>query len=152
MQKRMFSYALLILVSVAVIIACKKSSDNNNTTKTKTQLITSATWKFDNAKVAGADISAFLDACDKDNTVTFTSNGSGTADEGATKCDAADPQSVPFTWTFENNETTLQASAPLFPGGNGTFTIITLNDTQLVVSQDIDVSGSSQNAVITMKH
>jgi hypothetical protein len=102
--------------------------------------------------VAGTDISALLDACDKDNTVTFVSNGTGTADEGPTKCNSADPQTVSFTWTFGNNETTLQASAPLFPGGNGAFTIVTLTDTQLIVSQDITVSGITQNAVITMKH
>jgi hypothetical protein len=153
MQKRVFFYGLLIVFSGIVVIACKKSGGyNNSTPKTKTELITASVWKFDNAKVAGADISAFLDACDKDNTVTFVSNGNGTADEGATKCNAADPQTVAFTWTFENNETTLNATAPLFPGGNGIFTIITLTDTQLVVSQDITVQGSTQNAVITLKH
>jgi Lipocalin-like domain len=153
MQKKIFYSAISIFFIGVFIIACKKNSDyNNNTPKTKTELISASVWKFDNAKVSGVDISGFLDDCDKDNTVTFVSNGSGTADEGPTKCNSADPQTVSFTWTFENNETTLQATAPLFPGGNGTFTIVTLTDAQLVVSQDITVSGVTQNAVITLKH
>lgn len=152
MQKKILYSAISIFFISVFIIACKKNSDNSNTPKTKTDLISASVWKFDNAKVAGVDISGLLDDCDKDNTATFVSNGSGTADEGPTKCNAADPQTVSFTWTFENNETTLQATAPLFPGGNGTFTIVTLTDTQLVVSQDITVSGVTQNAVITFKH
>ncbi|MEJ0103122.1 MAG: hypothetical protein WDO19_11430 [Bacteroidota bacterium] len=39
-----------------------------------------------------------------------------------------------------------------FPGGNGAFTIVTLTDARLIVSQDITVSGVTQNAVITLKH
>ena len=152
MQKKILYSAISIFFIGSFIVACKKNSDNNNTPKTKTELISASAWKFDNAKVSGVDVSGLLDDCDKDNTATFVSNGSGTVDEGPTKCNSADPQTVSFTWTFENNETTLQATAPLFPGGNGTFTIVTLTDTQLVVSQDITVSGVTQNAVITFKH
>ena len=152
MQKKILYAAISIFFISSFIIACKKNSDNNNTPKTKTELISASVWKFDNAKVSGVDISGLLDDCDKDNTVTFVSNGSGTADEGPAKCNSGDPQTISFTWTFENNETTIQATAPLFPGGNGTFTIVTLTDTQLVVSQDITVSGVTQNAVITFKH
>ena len=65
MQKKMLYYSLLILFFGATVESCKKS--NNIAPKTKTQLISSATWKFDNAKVGGTDVSAFLDACKKDN-------------------------------------------------------------------------------------
>jgi hypothetical protein len=148
MQRKILYIVILLLPAFVFFIACKKSSHD----KTKTELIAQSSWKFDNAKVAGTDVSAFLDACDKDNTVLFVSNGTGTADEGATKCKASDPQAVSFTWEFQSNETILHASAPLFPGGNGDFTIITLTDSQFIVSQDITVSGTIQNAVITLKH
>jgi Lipocalin-like domain len=148
MQKKILYIIILLFPAFVFPIACKKSSHD----KTKAELIAQSPWKFDNAKVAGTDVSAFLDDCDKDNTVIFATNGTGTADEGATKCNAADPQTVSFTWEFQSNETILVASAPLFPGGNGTFTIITLTESQLIVSQDIDVSGTTQNAVITLKH
>ncbi|MES1225782.1 MAG: hypothetical protein ABUT20_60450 [Bacteroidota bacterium] len=148
MQKKTLNTIILLLPIVVFLSYCKKSSHE----KTKAELIAQSSWKYDNAKVGGIDVSSFLDDCDKDNIVTFSSNGSGTADEGPTKCNMADPQSVPFTWEFQSSETILHASAPLFPGGNGDFVLITLTDTQLVVSQDITVSGTTQNAVITLKH
>jgi len=35
--------------------------------------------------------------------------------------------------------------------GNDTFTIVSLTETQLIVSQDVDIMGSTQNAVLTFK-
>ena len=120
--------------------------------KTKTQLISASVWKFDNAKVGGNDVTAFLKACEKDNTILFNANGTGTIDEGATKCNAGDPQSRAFTWAFLTNETLLQINTPLFAGGTGNITLVTLSETQLVGSQNIDVNGTSQTAVVTFKH
>ena len=42
-----------------------------------------------------------------------------------------------FTWAFQNNETELMMSAGLFPAGSGLFNIVTLNETTLVVSQNV---------------
>jgi len=138
-----------ILLSGLFFVSCKKSSSHP---KTNTDFLTQASWKFDNAKVNGVDVSSLLKACETDNILTFSSNGSGTLDEGATKCNSSDPQSNPFTWNFTTNETVLHVSAVLFTGGSSDFTIVTLNDTQLVLSQDITVSGTTQNAVVSFKH
>ena len=143
------SITLILLVISLSFAACNKSS---TVAKTKTELITQNTWQFDKATVNGVDVSAFLQACQKDNTIVFVSAGTGTLVEGPTKCSSNDPQTVPFTWNFANNETVLHVSAVLFTGGSSDFTIVTLNDTQLILSQDIDISGSSQNAVVTFKH
>ena len=116
MQKSITGPCVFALLSI-LLFACKKSSDsNNNTPKSKTDLITASLWRFDNAKVAGVDISGSFDDCLKDNTVTFVSNGTGTIDEGPTKCDAADPQTTSFNWSFENNESSIHTTTPLFPG------------------------------------
>ena len=152
MQRKINDIIPAFLSLLILAASCKKSSPDKPADKTNTEIIVQSSWKFDNAKVAGTDISSLLDDCDKDNTVTFSSNGSGIVDEGTSKCDPLDPQTVDFSWNFLNSETTLYASAPLFPGGNGNFTIISLTGTQLVLSQDIDISGSMQNAVITLKH
>lgn len=154
MQKKTFYSGLVILFAVVFTIACKKdssSNNNNNTGKTKTELITSSTWKFDNAKIGTIDVSSYFDDCDKDNTVTFVSNGTGTADEGPTKCDPSDPQTVPFNWSFENNETTIHTSTPLF-AGNGDFNLNILSDTQLAVARDTVLAGITQTFIITLKH
>ena len=139
-------------IIAAVIIftpACKKDS---TPAKTKTELISSSSWKFDYAKVGGTDVSAYLKPCEKDNILVFNAGGSGTIDEGATKCNGADPQTRTFTWSYLNNETLLQINTPLFTGGTGNITLITLTETQLAGSQDIDVGGSTQTAVVTFKH
>jgi len=84
--------------------------------------------------------------------MTFTTAGTGTVDEGLTKCNAGDPQTNPFTWSFATNETVLNISTILFTGGSNTFNIVALNEAQLVVSQTITVGGTPQNAVVTFLH
>ena len=54
-------------------------------------------------------------------------------DEGAAKCNAADPQTKPFTWLFKNTETILSGT---FGFTNGDATILSMNDTNLVVTYD----------------
>jgi hypothetical protein len=145
-------FIIAILSSIIFFAACNKDSDNNNTPKTNTDLLVQSAWKFDNAKVNGADVSSLIQGCQKDNTITFAAGGTGTLDEGATKCNSSDPQSNPFTWNFATNETVLHVSATLFTGGSSDFHIETLNETQLILSQDIDIAGTTQNAVVTFKH
>jgi hypothetical protein len=140
--------AALLLISLA-FTACKKSSTH---VKTKTELLTQSTWRFSSATVGGIDVSAFLQACQRDNILTFVSAGTGTLDEGATKCNAGDPQTTPFIWSFMTNETILHISTILFTGGSSDFNIVTLSETQLVVSQNITVGGSTQNAIVTFIH
>ncbi|HEY2720258.1 MAG TPA: lipocalin family protein [Chitinophagaceae bacterium] len=149
-MKRVNLNLIVLSAFTLLFVSCKKSSGDKP--KTKTDFITEASWKFDNAKVGGADYSSLIQACQKDNTLVFTSNGSGTLDEGITKCNSADPQTNPFTWSFTTNETILHISTVLFTGGSNDFTIVTLNDTQLVLSQNVDIAGTSQNAVVTFKH
>ncbi|HTD94034.1 MAG TPA: lipocalin family protein [Chitinophagaceae bacterium] len=152
MQKQRTYLSLLLLGSLFSLTQCSKDNDDDSTAKTNTELITQSTWKFSDAKVGGASVSAFLKACEKDNTVTLAANGTGIADEGGSKCDVNAQQSTPFTWTFQSNETVLNVSTILFTGGSSTFTIVSLSESTLVVSQDISVSGSTQNAVVTFVH
>jgi hypothetical protein len=144
-------FILAFLSMILVFTACKKDSDNN-TPKTNTDLLVQGSWKFDNATVGGSDVSSLIQGCQKDNTLTFAAGGTGTLDEGATKCNSSDPQSSPFTWSFATNETVLHVSATLFTGGSSDFNIVTLNETQLVLSQNINIAGTSQNAIVSFKH
>ncbi len=153
MKKRLLLFSsILILVSMLHINCSKENGSAPPTSKTKTELIAKATWKFSDAKVNGTSVSSFLQSCQKDNILTFHSAGTGTADEGATKCDPSDPQTSPFTWNFQTNETILFVSTPFFSGGSSTFTLVSLTETELIISQNINVSGSTQNAVITFVH
>jgi hypothetical protein len=151
MKKQIASLIVCSLTILFLLPACQK--DNAVVVaKTKTELISQQTWKFSNATVGGSDVSAALQTCQKDNIMTFVAAGTGSVDEGPTKCNSSDPQTNPFTWNFQSNETILFISTPLFSGGSSTFTLISLSETQLVVSQMIIVGGSPQNAVVTFIH
>lgn len=147
MKKQLLSVITGMAMLLCILPSCGKD-ETPPAPKTKTELISTGTWRFSTATVSGIDISSSLQACQKDNILTFVSAGTGTADEGATKCNAGDPQTSPFTWSFTSAETVLNVSAALFTGGSGTFNIVTLSETQLVLSQTI----SGQVAVVTFIH
>ncbi|MBI5857781.1 MAG: lipocalin family protein [Sphingobacteriales bacterium] len=132
-----------------LFIACNK--DEDPVPKTKTELLTQSSWRFGAATLNGSDVSSQLQACQKDNIMTFAAAGTGTIDEGPTKCNSGDPQTNPFTWSFQSNETVLQMSAPIFSGGSNSSAIVTLNESQLVLSQTITI-GTPQTVVVTFVH
>lgn len=152
MKNKNFAFAISLLFLIVFVAACNKDDDNPPAPPTKTQLLTTGTWRFSSATVGGTDVSALLQPCQKDNILAFVAAGTGTVDEGAAKCNAGDPQTNPFTWSFQSGETQLFISATLFTGGSSTFTLVSLTSTQLVVSQAISVGGSSQTAVVTFIH
>ena len=118
-----------------------------------TQLLTQSSWKFKTAFAGSSDISSSIQTCQKDNVLTFAVALSGTLDEGGTKCNAADPQTNPFTWTFKSSETILFISTTLFTGGSSTFTLVSLDENELVVSQVITpIGGPSFLATVTFTH
>jgi len=137
----------LILVSIS-LSNCGKD-DDKTPTPTKTELLTTASWKFSTATLNGSDASGFLQACQKDNIYTFAVANTGTIDEGGSKCNGSDPQTNPFTWSFLSNETILHISTVLFTGGSNDFTLVSLSSTQLVVSQNYPPYGT---IVVTFIH
>ena len=149
-MKKQYALPFAFLAAIIILVSCSKDPDP--VVKTKTQLISQSTWKFSGATVGGTDVSGALQACQKDNIMTFVSTGTGTVDEGPTKCNAGDPQTNPFTWNFQTNETILFISTTLFTGGSSNFTLVTLSETQLIVSQMVTIGGTPQNAVVTFIH
>lgn len=142
---------LVILAAALFLVA---GCDKKNGPKSNTQLLAQANWKFSAATMGGADVSGSIDACYKDNILTFNENGTGTADEGATKCNPGDPQSYAITWNFLGGETQIKILPVLFPGGSDTYTIVTLSETQLVLSQVMTLPPpfGAQTVVVTFIH
>ena len=150
MKKLILKTTAAVLLLSFAFSACKKSSVH---VKTNTELLTQSSWKFSSATVNGADASSYLQACQKDNVYTFAAAGTGNADEGPTKCNSGDPQTVAFTWNFATNETILHASTLFFSGGSNDFNIVTLSQTQLVVSFPYSPPvGPSLQMVVTFIH
>lgn len=133
MKKQLGFLCVLITANFFIFGSCNKS-DDPPAPKTKTQLLIQGTWKFKSATASGTDVSSSLQACQKDNIITFAAAGTGTIDEGPSKCNAIDPQISSLTWNFASNETILHISATLFAGTGNDFTLISLTETELVVS------------------
>jgi hypothetical protein len=153
MKKHYFILSICFIAVLSILTGCDKGDDPGPAPKTKTEHITAATWKFDNAKAGGSDISSNpMLTCYKDNTMTFSSNLTGTISEGATVC--ASPAPPTFTWSFQTSETILNISAIIFPGGSSNFTVNSVNETNLVLSQDVTIPPAPMpvNVVITFKH
>jgi hypothetical protein len=142
---------LLPALLTTLIISCNKKGD---LPKTKTTLLTQFSWKFSAATVGGADASSAIEPCRKDNVLSFSANGTGTADEGAIKCNGTDPQTYAITWSFLSGETQIKILPLLFPTGSDTYTIITLTETQLILSQNMALPPpfGTQNVVVTFVH
>ena|SRR5215204_3133770 len=128
--------------STLLFSSCDKTDD---APPTNTDYITKSSWKFSSAKAGGFDVTAQVPACFKDNTISFAINGSGTITEGAIVC--APPSPASFTWSFQNNGTQINLSTPLVTGGSGLFTIVLLNDANLVVSQTMTIAPNPPTTV-----
>ena len=147
MRIKLVRITLLSLAAVAVFsIGCSKTSDKDDA-PTKTALITASTWKYseagaDNDGNGTIDIAfpaSVLDACATDNTITFKSDKTGTIDEGARKCNTTDPQSSPFTWSLNAEETQINFSTAVFAGIGGDAKIIELTATNLTLAKTLTI-------------
>ena len=148
MKKYPFFLAAALPVLLFLFSSCKKEDD---TPKTKTELLTQASWKYKSATVAGTPYNNF-NSCQKDNILSFSVSGNGAMDEGATTCNAGDPQSMPFTWVFQNGETLIQFSSPLYTNGDNTVTLVSVTETQLVLIIPITTLGPTFLVEVTFEH
>lgn len=156
---RMKTYLPLFAFVLLLLSACSKNDDSSANTTTpqpsKKELLTANSWKYKSWTVTPGlqdslgntftDYYAYLPQCEKDDIITFATNGGVTIDEGASKCDANDPQEQIGTWSFLNNETKLNM--------NGyTYSIATLTSTELVLTFT-DLQGSTTvNHTVTLRH
>ena len=127
--------AIVLCFTALFFTNCDK---NDNPPPSNTDYITKSSWKFSSAKAGGADVTANVPACFKDNTMLFVANGTGTINENTTICSPASPSS--FTWVFQNNGTEINMSTPIVSGGSTVFTIVLLNDVSMVVSQIMTIA------------
>lgn len=159
-MKIFFSFLCLMIFSL-YFISCKKPDPV--APPTKTDHISASSWTYENAGIDN-DRNGTIDVpistlapglvptCRIDNSLVFKKDNSGTADEGATKCNAADPQTTAFNWSFADNETNLNISNNVFALLNGKSKIVTLNETNFTLSRDTVVFAMNVALVVTLKH
>lgn len=107
---------ILITMVTMVFSACNESTSPSGGGGTKTEMLVGKNWKpvsivmepgININGVVVTDWYAQMDACEKDGTTKYLSNGSYTDDEGPSKCDPADPQTVTGVWVWNPTETVL---------------------------------------------
>lgn len=150
MKKYLFFLPATFVALAFLFSACDKD-DNPANPKSKEELIAQGTWKFKSASTSSGPYSSFA-TCQTDNVLDFNINGTAIVDEGLTKCNAADPQSVPYTWSLINNKTEVQLSAPLFTDSGTMLTLVSVTETQLVVTVGVSTAGPVLLVQITFEH
>lgn len=142
---RIITICLLAFASTVVIGACSKKTEE----VTKMVLLTTSSWKFSEAgidtnsdgKIDQAFPTGTLTNCETDFILTFKSDKTGILDEGPTKCVASDPQSTPFTWELNADNTEINFSANIIPGFGGATRIIELSATKMILNKSVTVPG-----------
>ena len=125
---------LLLLLAVAAFtqIACKKDDDNS---KSPEEILTSVScWSSVKDELYNPTSNMWedqaIDDCSKDDCLSFKSDKTATFDEGATKCDPADPQTSTGTWSLSADGKTLTS---VIDGDTSMGTIIELTASQLII-------------------
>jgi hypothetical protein len=147
-MKIQYSRFLAILLAATLVLnSCKQSEDAPP--PTKMDMMTRQPWFFLSASANGTDVTSnsFFD-CFRDNTTTFSTSGSFTITEGTVVCSPSTAGT--FTWSFQSGETQLQLSAPLFPGGSNTFTLVSLTETSMVLSQNVTIPPSPTPILVSV--
>ncbi|HSB91823.1 MAG TPA: lipocalin family protein [Flavitalea sp.] len=156
----MYRKLMIFSLCIAVLASCSKNDDNDKE-PTPSQLLTNVAWKYDNAGIdANGDGTidtalpdGTIEDCDKDNTYTFMDDGTGTMDEGATKCDGSSPQTVPFNYSLNSNGTVINFPDTVISGISGDVSIKKLTATQLVLSKSIEIGiPIPVTVVVELKH
>ena len=146
---------LLAMTAVTTFVACKKDKDNP-AGKTKTELLTTGSWKmtafttnpaddFDGDGDLETNYFDYIPGCVKDDITTFKTNGTADVDEGATKCDPLDPQTESITWSFTNNETKVEIDG-------AEYTLVELTATTIKVSDTYVFGTTTYTDEITFSH
>lgn len=150
-MKTLIKYLSLISLATLLIFgACNKKSDEDDPpAKTTTEMLTAGYWKSvsytsDPGLPLGGtiitDLYAQWEDCRKDNIMKFKTNGFLIIDEGATKCDLDDPQTVSDeSWVLSADGKTITID------GSINVNILILNESTLEVDWFENYDGISYN-------
>lgn len=96
---------MIIASTLVLMVSCnKKTDDTTPVFKTKTELITTGSWMMSDHIVDGISDWSMINACSKDDFMTYSKNGTVIEDEGAIKCVNGVPQTTTVNWAFTKDE------------------------------------------------
>ena len=143
---------LVTCCAILFLLACKKDKES----KSKIELLTTGSWHvsaytvdpaidFDGDGTEETNVYAVMDQCIKDDHTTFMANGSAQLDEGATKCDPGDPQTISLTWSINQDETQLEVQGI-------EYLIESLTESQMILKEIEVISAVTVTHTVTFSH
>ena len=148
----MKSLKLLLIMSFSLFLSgCKKNSEEPKTT---TELLTLGPWKMIeetwNPNNAGwTDFYPGVPTCLKDNSIAYHLDLSVLADEGPTKCNVSDPQTIPGTWYLYPTGTKYSVT---INGSTTDYDILELNEHVLKIYFKVTATPSVTEYKATLIH
>lgn len=146
------SWLLISALVITLLVtgsSCDKDDDVIQTPVTRAQLL-ARSWKQTDLLASvpgGSPTSVFLtvmEACQRDNIWTFKSDGTYIVTEGATKCNAADPDTATTgTWVLTDSDTKITIDD--VNEAAQTFSITELTSSSLKINGNITYGGTAIN-------
>lgn len=115
------------------------------------ELLTHIPWKYEKAGFDSNQAGVFnaldpqIAGCESDNIIVFRPDGSGSLDEGVIKCKVSDPDSLPFMWSFQDNDSTIYFQDQYYK-------VRALTDDRFEIYADQRFGGISTRYTIIFKH
>lgn len=154
--------SIVILFCLLANISCKKKAVEV-APKSKTEYLAgtvSKSWKNTKAQATNAqnltvDLVSTQPTCVVDNLLIFSPNKTYEFREGATKCNAADPDLLlKANWGFSADESKFTVDKIIFQGRqfeNVTFDIVELTDTKFIGKTNLTISGVAYQFAATFE-
>ena len=140
---------ILLFIPFVVLLAFASCKKDVAIATSKKDILTggsSKTWLTSSVILTVNGVSAEIaEACDKDNTVTFKSDGTYTTDEGKLKCNSFSPQTSSGTYTISSDETTFTESGNVAK-------IVELASSKFVLSMTTTIGNTSATTIGTLVH
>jgi hypothetical protein len=152
-----FFYTLLLFFSFTQISCDKTSTDPSG----RLRILESGKWQFtasfSTVKVGDSteivDMLAALPDCTKDNYFIFQSDGTLIIDEGSTKCNDSNPQTINSgTWELMNGAAQLKFTDEIFGFGTVTANLNQIDNSILQISYATTYNGDSAVTTTAYSH
>jgi hypothetical protein len=144
----MFSkWTILPLAAVLLMARCELHGPSGH----DVDLLTETPWKYEKAGFDSNNDGIFdaldprIAGCEKDDTIVFRKDGTGTLEEGELKCKVPGPDSLPFFWSFQNNDSTIYFQDQYYK-------VRALTNSRFEIYADQKFGGASTRYTIVFKH
>jgi hypothetical protein len=139
-------HVLLLLGTAIGLFSCRKETPAGFNTR----LLTEKSWSYDEFGIdqnldGNIDVPNNFQTCALDDLVKFNEGGTGSLDQGGDLCYPEFPQSQPFEWSLQNNDTQIEY-------GGALHTILALDENQLAIYTEENSGSGTVRHILIYKH